>query len=201
MLIVIAATTLFCVSQILVLHSAEGKIFSVADSPGAMVVIVPGASVLSSGQPSDMLADRLLTAVDLYKAGKAQKFLLSGDHGQTSYNEVEAMGQYLLDQGVPDSVIFLDHAGFDTHDTMFRAHEVFQVDSAVVATQNYHLPRAIYLGQAAGLEITGVSADRHTYVKEVYFTLREYFARVKAVIEVLFQVQPKYLGEPIPITI
>lgn len=163
------------------------------------MVIVPGASVLSSGQPSDVLEDRLLTAVELYKADKVKKFLVSGDHGQVNYNEVETMGQYLLNQGIPAEDIVLDHAGFDTFDTMVRAREVFQVDSAVVVTQEFHLPRAIYLGRAAGLNITGVIADQQTYVKIAYFVFREYFARVKAVLNVWFQASPKYLGEPIPI--
>jgi SanA protein len=180
---------------------AEGKIFSVADSPSASVVIVPGASVLSSGKPSDILADRLSTAIDLYEAGKVKKFLLSGDHGQVNYNEVETMGQYLLDQGISADDIVLDHAGFDTYDTMVRAREIFQVDSAVVVTQEFHLPRAIYLGRAAGLDITGVVADKKTYVKMSYFIFREYFARVKAVLDVWTQAAPKYLGEPLPINV
>jgi len=190
---------LFSISQFLVLHSAEGKIFSVADAPSAAVVIVPGASVLRSGQPSDMLADRLLTAVDLYRAGKAQKFLLSGDHGRTDYDEVEAMREYLLTQEIPDEDIVLDHAGFDTYDTMVRAHEIFQLDSALIVSQNYHLSRAIYIGQNVGLEVYGVSADRQNYLKIEYFKLRESLARVKAVLDVAFHAQPKYLGEPIPI--
>ena len=172
-----------------------------ADLPSASVVIVPGASVLSSGKPSSILADRLLTAIDLYRAGKVKKFLLSGDHGQVNYNEVEAMGQFLLDQGIPADDIVLDHAGFDTYDTMVRAREVFRVTSAVVVTQEFHLPRAIYLGRAVGLEITGIAADRQTYLKMNYFVFREYFARVKAVLDVWFQASPKYLGEPLPINV
>jgi len=192
---------LFFSAQLIVLKSAEGKIFSVADLPSASVVIVPGASVLSSGKPSSILADRLLTAIDLYRAGKVKKFLLSGDHGQVNYNEVEAMGQFLLDQGIPADDIVLDHAGFDTYDTMVRAREVFRVTSAVVVTQEFHLPRAIYLGRAVGLEITGIAADRQTYLKMNYFVFREYFARVKAVLDVWFQASPKYLGEPLPINV
>ncbi len=192
---------MFFSAQLIVLKSAEGKIFSVVDSPGASVIIVPGASVLSSGKPSGILADRLSTAIDLYEAEKVKKFLLSGDHGQVNYNEVETMGQYLLDQGIPADDIVLDHAGFDTYDTMVRALEVFQVDSAVVVTQEFHLPRAIYLGRAVGLDITGVVADKQTYVKMSYFIFREYFARVKAVLDVWMQASPKYLGAPLPINV
>lgn len=197
--IIIATIILFFVSQFLVLHSAKGRIFSVSDAPSATVVIVPGASVLRSGQPSDMLADRLLTAVDLYRAGKVQKFLLSGDHGRTDYDEVDAMREYLLAQEIPDKDIVLDHAGFDTYDTIVRAHEIFQLDSALVVSQTYHLSRAIYIGQNVGLEVYGVSADRQNYLKIEYFKLRESLARVKAVLDVIFQVEPKYLGETISI--
>lgn len=195
--IAIATIVLFFVSQILVLRSAEGKIFSVADAPSVTVVIVPGASVLRSGQPSDILADRLLTAVDLYRAGKTRKFLLSGDHGRTDYDEVEAMRDYLLTQEIPDKDIVLDHAGFDTYDTMVRAREIFQLDSALIVSQSYHLPRAIFIGQNVGMEVYGVSADRQTYLKIEYFRFRESLARVKAVLEVIFHAAPKYLGEPI----
>lgn len=158
---------------------------------------MPGASVLRSGQPSDVLADRLLTAIDLYEAGKVQKFLLSGDHGRTDYDEVEAMRDYLLVRGISDQDIVLDHAGFDTYDTVVRAHEIFQLDSALIVSQDYHLPRAIYIGQNIGLDVFGVSADRQTYLKIGYFKFRESLARVKAVFEVFFNVAPKYFGEPI----
>lgn len=190
---------LFFVSQFLVLHSAKDRVFFVSEAPNDSVVIVLGASVLRSGQPSDILADRLLTAVDLYKTGKAKKILVSGDHGRTDYDEVEAMQNYLLEQGIPKEDIVLDHAGFDTYDTVVRAHKIFQLDSALIVSQSYHLPRAIFIGQNIGLELSGVSADRQTYVKIVYFKLRESLARVKAVLDVILHVQPKYLGEPITI--
>lgn len=190
---------MFVVAQIIVLRAAEERIYSSTGVPAQTVVIVPGASVLSSGQPSDILADRLLIALDIYQAGQAEKFLLSGDHGQTNYNEVETMKNFLIVRGVSESDIFLDHTGFDTFDTMFRAHKVFLLDSAIVVTQNYHLPRALYLGRAAGLEIFGVAADRQKYLKMPYFLLREYLARVKATLDVWTKANPKYLGESIPI--
>lgn len=198
-IVTVAAAALFIVAQIIVLKSAEGKFFSVNNVPFETVVIVPGASVLRSGQPSDMLADRLLTALDLYKSGKVKRFLLSGDHGQTNYNEVEIMRDFLLERGVLEEVIYLDHAGFDTFDTMIRAHEIFQLESAVVVTQKYHLSRALYLGQNIGLEVCGVPADRQDYLKMPYFLAREYLARVKAVLDIWFHAQPKYLGEAITI--
>lgn len=195
--VTVAAIILFFLSQFLVLRSSDGRIFSVSDAPSEDVVIVPGASVLRSGQPSDMLADRLLTAIDLYEAGQARKFLLSGDHGRTDYDEVEAMRDYLLVRGISDKDIVLDHAGFDTYDTVVRAYEIFQLDSALIVSQDYHLPRAIYIGQNIGLTLSGVSADRQTYLKIGYFKFRESLARVKAVFEVFFNAGPKYLGEPI----
>ncbi|MFA6131462.1 MAG: ElyC/SanA/YdcF family protein [Patescibacteria group bacterium] len=197
--VVFAIIVLFFVSQFLVWRAAEGKMFSVAAAPSETVVIVPGASVLRSGQPSDMLADRLLTAIDLYQAGKVRKFLLSGDHGRTDYDEVEAMREYLLARDIPDEDIVLDHAGFDTYDTMVRAHEIFQLEAVLVVSQTYHLSRIIYIGENNDMEVYGVSADRQTYVKIEYFKLRESLARVKAVLNVWFNSSPKYLGEPIPI--
>ncbi|HBR80928.1 MAG: hypothetical protein UX09_C0024G0004 [Candidatus Uhrbacteria bacterium GW2011_GWE2_45_35] len=194
-----AAIVLFSVSQVVVLNSAQDKIFTVESAPSERVVIVLGASVLRSGQPSDMLADRLLTAIALYRARKAQKFLLSGDHGKVDYDEVEAMRDYLLKLEIPEEDIVLDHAGFDTLDSMVRAKKVFGLDKALVVSQSYHLPRAIYIAENNGLEVFGVSSDRQSYVKIEYFKFREMFARVKAVLEVLVGSEPKFLGEMVEV--
>jgi len=197
--LVVAVGTFFVFSQLLVLHSADGRIFDAEGAPSERVVIVLGASVLRSGQPSDMLADRLLTALDLYRAGKAEKFLLSGDHGKVDYDEVESMQKFLLEHEVPEEDIVLDHAGFDTFDSMARANKVFGLNEALVVSQSYHLPRAIYVAENNGLEVFGVSADRQNYVKIEYFKLREMLARVKAVLDVWLGSEPKFLGEEISI--
>lgn len=167
----------------------------------AETAIVLGARVYSSGNPSPMLADRLDTAIDLYHNGKVSKLLLTGDHGQKSYDEVNAMRQYTEDQGVPPEDIFLDHAGFSTYDSMYRARDIFQVKSAVVITQRFHLPRAVFTANQMGIEAAGLVADRHTYPGEAYYELREILARNKAFLQLfILKSSPKYLGPVIPIT-
>lgn len=174
---------------------------SVERAPVHPTVIVLGARVFpKSGRLSDMLADRMKTALELYRAGKAERFLLSGDHGTKEYDEVNAMKDFLLEEGVPAEDIFLDHAGFDTYDSMYRARAIFQVESALVVTQEFHLPRAVYIARSLGLDAVGVTADRQPYVGMARNHLRETLARVKAVLSVTFRTKPTYLGETIPIT-
>ncbi len=181
-------------------YSTSSKIVTIDEASVVQAIIVPGASVLPSGEPSDVLKDRLLMADELYVAGKAPKILVSGDHGQADYDEVNAMRRYLLTLGVAPQDIFLDHAGFDTYDTMYRARNVFGVTSALVASQTFHLPRAIYIGEALGMDVHGVAAERQAYAKDEQFALRERFAIVKAYVDVLTGATPKYLGEVVDIT-
>jgi SanA protein len=172
----------------------------VADAPEAYTAIVLGARVYPSGRLSSMLEDRVLTAVELYKQGKVERILVSGDHGQPDYDEVNAMKDFLVEQGVSAEDIFLDHAGFDTFDSMYRAKEVFHVDSAVIVTQEFHLPRAVYIARGLGLDAYGVAADRQPYASIVYNKAREWPARAKSFLSVHFGGQPTYLGDPIHIT-
>lgn len=174
--------------------SLRTLIVSAQDVAGVPVVIVPGASVLRNKQPSDVLADRLLTAIDLYEAGKVEKILVSGDHGQKNYDEVNVMREYLLTRGVDAEDIFLDHAGFDTYDTMYRARYLFGVEKAIVASQTFHLPRALYIGQSLGMTVQGVAAERQRYIKDAEFAFRERFAIVKAYLDVIVGSEPAYLG-------
>jgi SanA protein len=170
------------------------------DAPAAKVAIVLGARVYEDGTPSPMLADRLATGVELYKLGKVDKLLLSGDHGTTTYDEVNVMLQYCLDRGVPDEDVFTDHAGFDTYDTMSRARDVFKVTDALVVTQDFHLPRAVYIARTLGLDATGVVADIQPYVREWRFALREWPARVKAFFQLhVTKPGPRFLGPALPI--
>lgn len=189
----------FVVVQLIVVEGAKRAVYAAEDVPAASLIIVPGASVLASGKPSDILADRLTVAADLYAAGKADTILVSGDNGQDAYDEVNAMRVFLLNEGVAPENIFLDHAGFDTYDTMYRANRVFGVTDAIVVTQGYHLPRALFLASKLGIEAAGVPSDLQPYVKQDWFTFREMFARVKAFFEATFGAEPTYLGEPIDI--
>lgn len=176
----------------------ESSIVDAIDA-SAPVVIVPGAGLKRDETPSDVLRDRLIVALALYDAGKVEKILCSGDNGQVQYDEVNAMRVWLLDRGVDADDIFLDHAGFDTYDTMTRAAEVFGVTRAVVVTQDFHLPRALYISHAKGIEVQGVSASLQPYVAQDAYRMREIPARIKSFIEVLFHVSPKYLGDAIEV--
>ncbi len=164
---------------------------------GAYTCLVLGAFVYQE-HPGTILKDRLNHGVELYKAGKVQRFLLSGDHGQKEYNEVNAMKLYLKSKGIPESAIFLDHAGFDTYNSIVRARDVFQVKDLIVVTQEFHLPRAVFIARMKGLEVQGYVADglSRRFVK---LKVRELFAGVKAWFEILINRTPRYLGEPIPI--
>lgn len=166
----------------------------------APVIIVPGAGLKVDGTPSDVLRDRLMVALAIYDAGRAGKILCSGDNGQVQYDEVNAMREWLLARGVDADDIFLDHAGFDTYDTMTRAAEVFGVTNAIIVTQDFHLPRALYTAYAKGIAVQGASASLEPYVAEQAYRLREVPARTKAFFEILLDVQPAYLGELIDIT-
>ena len=172
-----------------------------ADAPHAQAAIVLGAQVKPDGTPSRMLADRLRVAAELYKRGKVDKVLVSGDHGRVGYDEVNPMKDALLAAGVPESDIFTDHAGFDTWDTMVRAKKVFQVDSALVVTQDFHLPRAVFLARRAGARrawrLVRAAGLRPRAARS---DVREVVARVKGLAEGIVRRQPRFLGPAIPIT-
>ena len=167
---------------------------------GVDCILVLGCQVKSNGVPSDMLADRLRRGVELYDAGAAPKLLMSGDHGQTEYNEVGAMKQYALDAGIPSSDIFMDHAGFSTYESMYRARYIFQVEKLVIVSQKYHLHRALHIAASLGMEAYGVAADYRTYSGQLHRDIREILARNKDVLTGLFHPKPTYLGETIPIS-
>ena len=172
-----------------------------ADSfENADCILVLGCKVHPDGRLSHMLEDRLKRGVALYKAGAAPKLLMSGDHGQVSYNEVEAMKQYAIEQGVPSEDIFMDHAGFSTYESLYRARDIFQVKRVIIVTQEYHLYRALHVAKALGMESWGVASDYRTYSGQLSRDIREVLARVKDFGISVFQPKPTYLGDPIPIT-
>lgn len=165
----------------------------------AQVVIAFGALVYDNGNLSDAFRDRVDTALEVYEAGKAKKILVSGDHGRVEYDEVNAAKKYLLDKGVAEEDIFLDHAGFDTYDSLYRADYIFKIKKAIISTQESHLPRALYIAERLGLEVEGIKADKHIYVDSVKQTIREKLANVKAFFNVSLKSKPKYLGKEINI--
>lgn len=163
-------------------------------------VVVLGCQVRSDGSPSHMLEDRLKRSVALYEAGAAPKLLMSGDHGTVTYDEVNAMKRYALEAGVPSEDVFMDHAGFSTYETVYRAKEIFGADKVIIVTQRYHLYRALYIAQALGIEAYGVAADYRQYSGQFARDLREVLARVKDFGMSIIKPEPTYLGKVIPIS-
>ena len=148
-----------------------------------------------------MLRDRVSTAAELYKAGKVDKLLMSGDNSTLSYNEPGAMKKYAMQLGIPEEAIVLDYAGRRTYDTCYRAKVIFGVTDATLVTQDYHLPRALIICQNIGLKAVGVSADRRTYTRltYIYWRLREIPATFTAFIDVFITHPEPILGDPLPI--
>lgn len=163
-------------------------------------IIVLGCQVRNDGTPSHMLEDRLKQGVALYDLGAAPKLLMSGDHGTEGYDEVDTMKRYAVDAGVPSADVFMDHAGFSTYETVYRAKEIFQAEKVVIVTQRYHLYRALYIAEALGLEAYGVAAEYRRYSGQFARNVREVLARVKDFGMAIFQPDPTYLGENIPIS-
>ena len=163
-------------------------------------VVVLGCQVRSDGSPSHMLEDRLKRSIALYEAGAAPKLLMSGDHGTVTYDEVNAMKRYALEVGVPSEDVFMDHAGFSTYETVYRAKEIFGADKVIIVTQQYHLYRALYIAQALGIEAYGVAADYRQYSGQFARDLREVLARVKDFGMSIIKPEPTYLGKAIPIS-
>lgn len=163
-------------------------------------IIVFGCQVHNDGSLSGMLHDRLRRSIELYEAGVSTKLLMSGDHGQNDYNEVGAMKQYAVDNGVPPENVFMDHAGFSTYDTIYRAKEIFQARKVVIVTQEYHLYRALYIAKQLGLDAYGVSSDYNRYFGQTKRDVREVAARCKDFVKCVFKPEPTFLGEVIPIS-
>ena len=162
-------------------------------------ILVLGCLVKNNGVPSDMLSDRLRRGVELHELGASEKLLMSGDHGREDYDEVSAMKAYALDAGVASSDVFMDHAGFSTYESMYRARDVFCARKVIIVTQEYHLYRALYVARMLGLEAYGVSADYRGYTNQWIRDLREVLARVKDMGTAIFQPEPAYLGETVPV--
>ncbi len=169
--------------------------------PAERVAIVFGAGIYNNGRLSGMLRDRMDTAIELYQARKVQKLLLSGDNRFVEYDEPGAMMDYAIAQGVPAADIQPDYAGRRTYDTCYRANAIFQVESAILVTQRFHLPRALFLCDQFGVQAVGVAADRGTYnPRSVAFSeTREALATVAALFDMIRRAPPPVLGEPIPI--
>ena len=194
-----AIVLLVALANFYVLRSGGDSTDSVAEVPHAEVAIVPGALVKPDGEMSAMLADRVEQASRLWHAGKVEKVLVSGDHGAWVYDEPDTMRKALVRAGVAPEDVFEDHAGFDTWATMVRARSIFGVRDAVVVTQGFHMPRALYLADAAGIDASGLTADLHRWgAQGRKSSVREVLSRVKAVIDVTLDT-PAMAGPKIPV--
>lgn len=162
-------------------------------------ILVLGCGVHDDGSPSDMLHDRLRRGVELYELGTAPKLLMSGDHGRVGYDEVDAMKTFAVEAGIASENVFMDHAGFSTYESMYRAKEIFQAKKIVIVSQEYHLYRAIYIAEQLGMEAYGVASDYRNYRNQSAMDFREVLARVKDAGTCLFKPEPTYLGDAIPI--
>ena len=162
-------------------------------------VLVLGCGLEADGSPSPMLHDRLQQGVALYQKEAAPKLLVSGDHGREEYDEVNAMKRFAEEQGVPSEDVFMDHAGFSTYESVYRARDIFQVRRMVIVTQEYHLSRALYIAKRLGIEAWGVPADPRTYSGQTARDLREILARDKDFLTCILKPKPTYLGKAIPV--
>lgn len=180
--------------------ATQGYIYASADAaPERPVALVFGAGY-RHGQPSPVLYDRLLTAAELYKSGKVKKLLVTGDNGSLDYNEVAVMRRSLMRMGIPGADVVKDHAGFRTYDSCYRARDVFGVERAILVTQDFHLPRAVYLARGMGIDAVGVRADRRAYSRADSYRMREWLACSWSWVEMnVTRPRPRFLGPKIPL--
>jgi len=162
-------------------------------------ILVLGAGIWGN-KPSPMLEDRLLQAISLYKKNVSAKIIMSGDHGREEYDEVNIMKDFAIEKGVPSENIFMDHAGFSSYESIYRAKEIFQAKKIVIVTQEYHLYRALYIANQLDIESYGVGADPRKYVGAAYREIREILARNKDFVQCIFKPKPTYLGDTIPVS-
>lgn len=188
--LVVAVAAVFALTNVVVVAAARDRIVDSEDAVSfdAEAIVVLGASVYADGTPSGVLQDRLDDGISLYFAGVAPVIVMSGDNGTETYTETDAMRDYAMGRGVPSSAIICDGEGFSTYESMYRAHFVYGFDRIVVATQTYHLYRAIYVAQGLGMEALGVASDYHDYENQMRFDLREIPARTKDFFQTLLKV-------------
>ena len=201
-LAVVGTATLFIINGH-VKASTKDRILTVqkaAELEDVDCIIILGCQVKDDGSLSHMLRDRLMRGLEVYEAGAAPKLLMSGDHGREEYDEVGAMKNYAIENGVPSENIFMDHAGFSTYETVYRTKEIFQADKVIIVTQEYHLYRALFIAEQFGVEAYGVSADLNRYAGQSMRDFREVLARCKDWAMCIFKPEPTYLGEAIPVS-
>ena len=181
--------------------AVSDRILDVKDASqlDADCILVLGALVRKDDTPSFILRDRLERGIELYNLGASDRLLMSGDHGRVDYDEVNIMKQFAIDTGIPSGNVFMDHAGFSTYESLYRARDIFRAKKIIIVTQEYHLYRALYIAEKLGLDAFGVAAAENNYSGQTYRDFREMFARVKDFLYVIVKPEPTYLGEAIPV--
>lgn len=201
-LLCLAVAVLFVSVNAHVLRVSSPRLISkeaVGNLENVDCILVLGSSVQPNGTLNRVVRERVDTALTLYESGVSQRLLMSGDHGKVNYDEVNAMKQYCVDKGVNPDVIFLDHAGFNTYDSIYRAKAIFGIQKMIIVSQEYHLYRAVYIANELGIEAYGVPAEQEADTALIT-NLRESVARVKDYFSCAFHIEPTVLGEPIPIS-
>ena len=200
-LIIIAITIILSINFYVVLSTKKQIVLldDIKNKNDYDCIIVLGAGIWGD-KPSPMLQDRLDEAIKLYNEGLAPKIIMTGDHGQKGYDEVNIMKEYAINKGIPSEDIFMDHAGFSTYESIYRSKEIFKVKKAIIVTQEYHLYRALHIANVLKIDAVGVGADPRKYSGQLYRDLREILARNKDFFQAIFKVKPTYLGESIPVS-
>lgn len=197
LLIGIAAVSL----SVYMVKATEKNIFTAdtfKNDEKADCILILGAGV-KDGRPKPMLRDRLLTGIELYKSGAAKKIIMSGDHGRADYDEVNVMRAFALEQGVRAEDIFLDHAGFSTYDSVYRAKNIFGAENIIIVSQKYHLYRALYIAKKLDVKAAGVSANLNTYGGQLKRDIREIIARDKDFFKCIVKPEAEIMGDKIPL--
>ena len=200
MLTLLAFSLIFGINQY-VIASTRSSILSLDEVANQQYdcILVLGAGVWAGNKPSPMLEDRLLKGIELYEIQVSNRLLMSGDHGRADYDEVNVMKNYAKSKGISASDIFMDHAGFSTYDSLYRASFIFKAKKILIVTQQYHLYRAIYIARQLGLDVNGVAAEKINYSGQWIRDLREVLARNKDFAKSMFLPKASILGAPIPI--
>lgn len=200
--IFLIAALLFLGTDYYVEKTGSQYICSPSSVPEGEAILILGAYVFPDGQLSDMLRDRVTVGYELYQQGRAPKIIVSGDHGRVDYDEVNSMKDSLINQGVPGQDVFMDHAGFSTYESIYRVRDIFQPKRVIIVTQGYHLPRALFIARALGLEAYGVPSDLHRYGSAMNaYLAREKLARNKDFwLSKIIRPHPTFLGEAIPLS-
>lgn len=182
--------------------SAKKRIISLEEASalhGIDCILILGAGVWGD-RPTHMLEDRLDFGISLYKMGASNRLLMSGDHSRKNYDEVNVMKDYAINEGVPSSDVFMDHAGFSTYESLYRARDIFEAKKIIIVTQEYHLYRALYIADKLGLEAYGTASNPREYIGQRARDIREILARVKDFFYVIIKPEPTYLGDSIPVS-